>query len=442
MWPNSVPELREVIGELSSAIDAQQAILHDLLAKRSEALRKLNFFLDPLARLPLELQSNILLSVDSDNYPPKPIPKSPPMVFLGVCRLWRDIALATPQLWVKIHMDSLPRGSNYAKLCNLWLERARTLPLSISLHGSLKLDESVQNLLARYSAKLSDLKLSLSPNVSLDARFPYVLWRRGGQSLPALKKLSITASQEDPYCGDMREWLGIMRDAPNLSSCVMFNMEYEEQDDDFAASDPLTLPSLETLKLGDAQSMFLFGGHGSSAAILRHLTLPALKALTLSSLDEISMEEMTAFLHRSSMPLESFNTAVPLEFHSMVQHLRLLPSLVTLHLHGRPDDEPDGDPFLLILDELRTVSDFLPNLRELEIYTTSPVRFDYDMVLGMLRFRFTSCPTPLERFEIDFPQRMNSDHAGDLPNEEVRAGLRQLVEEGLKIHIGHSENLL
>ncbi|KAK7048978.1 F-box domain-containing protein [Favolaschia claudopus] len=442
MWPNSVAELHEVIGELSSAIDAQQAILHDLLAKRSEVLRKLNFFLDPLARLPLELQSNILLSVDSDNYPPKPIPKSPPMVFLGVCRLWRDIALATPQLWVKIHIDSLPRGPNYAKLCNLWLERARTLPLSISLHGSLKLDHSVQNLLARYSAKLSDLKLSLSPNVSLDARFPYVVWRREEQSLPALKTLSIAASQEDPYSGDMREWLGIMRDAPNLSRCVMFDMEYEEQDDDFAASDPLTLQSLETLKLGDVQSIFRFGKHGSSAAILRHLTLPALKALTLSSLDEITMEEMTAFLHRSSMPLESFNTAVPLEFHSMVHHLRLIPSLVTLQLHGRPDDEPDGDPFLLTLDELRTASDFLPNLRELEIYTTSPVRFDYDMVLSMLRFRLTSCPTRLERFEIRFPQRMNRNHAGDLPNEEVRTGLRQLVEHGLKIHIGHSENLL
>ncbi|KAK7022381.1 F-box domain-containing protein [Favolaschia claudopus] len=442
MWPNSVPELREVISEISSAIDAQQAILHDLLTKRSKALRKLNFFLDPMTRLPLEIQSNILLFVGSNSYPPQPTPKSPPMIFLSVCRLWRDIALATPQLWVKIQMDSLPRRPNYAKLCDMWLKRARSFPLSISLHGSLQIDHSVQNLLARYSAQLSDLTLSISANAPPDRQFPYVVWRRGAKSLPSLKTLSIEATAEDPYCGDMREWLGIMRDAPNLSSCVMFDMVYEEEDDDDAALDILTLPSLETLELGDAQCMLLCGEHGSSAAILRHLTLPALKALTLSSLDEISIEEMTAFLHRSCMPLESFNTVFPPQLLPMIHYLRLIPSLVTLQLHALPSHGPNGDPFHLVLHELRTTSDFLPNLRTLEIHTVSPVRVDYDTVLTMLRFRLTSCPTPLERFEISFPQYMNSDHAGDLPNEEVRAGLRQLVEDGLKIHIGHSENLL
>ncbi|KAK7048980.1 hypothetical protein R3P38DRAFT_3257534 [Favolaschia claudopus] len=118
-----ISTLREEISELSSAIDAQQAILHDLLTRRGKARYKLNCYFDPMARLPLEIQSHVLLSVDSDNSSPKPCPKSPPMVFLGVCRLWRDIAVSTPKLWAKLRMDSLPRGPNYSELCGLWLKR-------------------------------------------------------------------------------------------------------------------------------------------------------------------------------------------------------------------------------------------------------------------------------------------------------------------------------
>ncbi|KAK7000435.1 hypothetical protein R3P38DRAFT_3617388 [Favolaschia claudopus] len=85
---SSIPELREHIEALSSAIEAQEQILQDLRHRRSDAYRDLNFLVDPMARLPLELQSDIFMRCISDSSPgnttgstTKPNPNAPPMVF-------------------------------------------------------------------------------------------------------------------------------------------------------------------------------------------------------------------------------------------------------------------------------------------------------------------------------------------------------------------------
>ncbi|KAK7048860.1 hypothetical protein R3P38DRAFT_1880141 [Favolaschia claudopus] len=141
-----ISKLQEATDELSSAIDAQTAILQDLITRRADARKRLNLLLDPMARLPLEIQSHIFLEVCVDQ--PDNAPNSPPILFLSVCRLWREIALSTPKLWAKIQIDSPPPGHHYIELCELWLERARSLPLTITLHGSLRLEESLRDLLA------------------------------------------------------------------------------------------------------------------------------------------------------------------------------------------------------------------------------------------------------------------------------------------------------
>ncbi|KAJ7133518.1 hypothetical protein C8R44DRAFT_664068, partial [Mycena epipterygia] len=99
----SATQLRTHIADLSSAIHRQKQVLRDLEQKRSDVRRDLNSFLDPMARLPLEVSSDIFMHCLPT--PSEPDPSAAPMVLLAVCRLWSHIALSTPSLWAVIHVD-------------------------------------------------------------------------------------------------------------------------------------------------------------------------------------------------------------------------------------------------------------------------------------------------------------------------------------------------
>ncbi|KAK7000437.1 hypothetical protein R3P38DRAFT_3617398 [Favolaschia claudopus] len=397
-----------------------------------------------MARLPLEIQSHIFLEACVDQ--PDNAPKSPPILFLSVCGLWRDIALSTPKLWAKIQIDSTPRRSNYLELCKLWLERARSLPLTLTLHGSLRLEESLRELLAVYSPRLEGLTLCASFKDFEEP--PYMIWRREEGSLSSLKRLSIVPTHTDPYYGNMHEWLDLFRDAPVLSHCTMTNI-FMDHDSEELDRYPLTLAFLESLQLGephtaDTTDLARVSQKRSSVMILQHLTLPALKVLTLSEFD-ISDDEFLAFLSRSSPPLESFEMTLPhLDqwLHPVISRcFRLIATLTTLDLFVLPGYDGEIELFLPFVEVLSS-PEVLPNLREVTFHTACPVTIDYDNLSSMLSRRFRSGATPLERFELRFAEQQGRDYAEDLPSEEARATMRGLVKEGLKIYIGHSENLL
>ncbi|KAK7022365.1 F-box domain-containing protein [Favolaschia claudopus] len=438
---SAISKLRDDIDELSSAIDTHKAILEDLLNRRGDARQRLNFYLDPMARLPLEIQSHIFLLVDEDSEDclPKPAPGSPPMLFLSVCRLWRYIALSASKLWTQIQMEYLPRGSDYSALCKLWLERAGNLPLSLALCGSLNLEESVLDLLASYGLQLEHLALHVSLK---GVRRPWELQIFEEPALSSVKTLFIEVADSDgAYYGNMAEWLQLLRAAPQLSRCIMSNTFYNYEP---LPSQSLALPSLESLTLGKRGVPNMRGDAGSSSStILLLLTLPALKTLTLSELD-ITDEEFFAFLSRSSPPLESLE--MTLMYHleelwlgpTVSECFRLIPTLTSLDLFALPG-LATTDSFLPFIETLAS-PEVLPNLRDLKFHPPSPATIDYAGVLAMLTSRATS----LERFELRFKEYVRTDYTRDLPAEgsEVRAGLRQLSRNGMIIHIGDRENLL
>ncbi|KAK7048942.1 F-box domain-containing protein [Favolaschia claudopus] len=431
-----VRQLREHLDELSSSIVAQEAVLHNLRTQRSEARRKLNRFLDPMARLPFEIQSHIFLSVDLDSEPPRPDSNAPPMIFTNVCRLWRDIALATPKLWDALLLD-LPRGPQYAEFCKLWLSRACSHSLSLKLSGSLKLQGDIQELVTTYRNQIENLSFTaLSPYslevpcmvFYLDPRFP----------LSSLKTLSFEAD-EDADFSTMSRWLGVLRAAPALASLTMRNMSFLVGYGELPPR-TLTLPSLEVLHVGQPYRFAVYRKDGSTAVVLQYLTLPALKTLNVSDVD-ISKQEFVSFLSRSSPTLESFHLTVPHDWsvNAMSQLLRPVPSLSFLELSS-----DSGLTAFLPSIEVLSTSDVLPNLRQLTFNTNGHVSIaHYGKVLSMLTFRCTSCPTRLDSFVLNLPSEESGDYAHDLPAAEVRAALRRLVDDGLNIHIGpRSENLL
>ncbi|KAK7048973.1 hypothetical protein R3P38DRAFT_2688348, partial [Favolaschia claudopus] len=445
----AIPELQKDLDDISSAIDAQQAILHALFIKRSETRRRLNFLLDPMARLPLEIQSHIFLCVDSDRNPPNSNPKpnhqSPPMLFLAVCQLWRGIALSIPNLWASLWIDLVARRPNHFELCEMWLKSARSLPLSITLHGSLQLDQIVEDLLAQYSHQFQSLTLRVLRN---NVMRPWFTWKISEGSLSSLKTLSIEPVHFHAFYGNIGEWLGILRTAPGLSYCKMVNtFNQEEQEANILPSQPLMLASLECMHLGERGALNLQGDMGSnSLAILQYLTLPALKILTLSEPD-IADEAFLSFFSSSSPPLESLEMTLPHQAPwpdtIVSRFLRLVPMLTMLDLSAALRYHELG-LFLPFVDILGSSSEVLPHLRAIVFHTDTAVTIHYSSVLSMLRFRFTLCPTRLELFELRFGEFVYPDYThdllNDLPNEEVRVGLQQLVRDGLKIHIGRTEN--
>ncbi|KAJ7284093.1 hypothetical protein C8J57DRAFT_1054765, partial [Mycena rebaudengoi] len=93
----SVAELRDRLVEISSSIARQKLVLEGLERNRIDTLRQLNTILDPISRLPFELSSDIFIRCL-----PKlrhPNTSTAPIIFLGICTTWADIALSTPALW-------------------------------------------------------------------------------------------------------------------------------------------------------------------------------------------------------------------------------------------------------------------------------------------------------------------------------------------------------
>ncbi|KAJ7788795.1 hypothetical protein B0H13DRAFT_1676394, partial [Mycena leptocephala] len=93
----SVQELRARIDKLSTEIVLQRRLLEKLEKDKSLVQRQLNSVLDPVARFPLEISSEIFLCC----LPPLPEAAAHhfPMLLLKICNAWTSIALSTPALW-------------------------------------------------------------------------------------------------------------------------------------------------------------------------------------------------------------------------------------------------------------------------------------------------------------------------------------------------------
>ncbi|KAJ6483846.1 hypothetical protein C8R47DRAFT_936623, partial [Mycena vitilis] len=91
------------IAKLSTEIDIQKELLKRLEHDKSLVQRDLNAVVDPVARLPPEISSEIFLQ----SLPSLPEPTArdhSPVLLLIICSIWTDIALSTPALWADIYL--------------------------------------------------------------------------------------------------------------------------------------------------------------------------------------------------------------------------------------------------------------------------------------------------------------------------------------------------
>ncbi|KAJ7612986.1 hypothetical protein FB45DRAFT_729841, partial [Roridomyces roridus] len=91
------------IDELSEELERQKQIVKDLERQRSTVQSQLNALVDPMARLPLEISSDIFRQCLSSRHDVRTC-----STLLRVCHAWNAIALATSSLWNVIVSSDVP----------------------------------------------------------------------------------------------------------------------------------------------------------------------------------------------------------------------------------------------------------------------------------------------------------------------------------------------
>ncbi|KAK7022457.1 hypothetical protein R3P38DRAFT_2961054 [Favolaschia claudopus] len=446
-------KLLEDIRRLTDTIEAREQLsldlqernrddLSDLEAQRSNARTQLNSLLDPMARLPLEIQSQIFCDVESQ---PTPDPQQPPLIFLNICRLWRAIALNTPELWthLEIRLHPLPRDADYLDFCKNWIGRAGSRPLSLILRGVVRLDADTQHLVTCHQHHLEHLTLELSGYFAEEGLVTRTILLQG--QFPVLKTLDIR-SHGRLLMKTLNDWIDLLRAAPQLETCSLENMIIDWHIfGSFAEpppTQPLILPCLQNLCLGNTQHALqdLDTTHGASALILRYLTLPALQTLHLTVFDLIDVE-FTAFLDRSLPPLRSLSMIVssPWFMDTMGEMLRPVPTLKHLELIKTSIIPP-----AIILRVLEALKGVLPVLHTLTIYMRSGRLLDFERLGRFLHSRRVEQEIPLAVFRLYFvSENAQPEYGTDALDENILVALRQLVEDGLDVHVGpRGRNLL
>ncbi|KAJ7185406.1 hypothetical protein C8R46DRAFT_378519 [Mycena filopes] len=380
------------IDELSSTIELQKRVLRGLETRRSSLLHEVNAIRDPMARLPLEISSEIFRQCLTDS--PGPGCDSSPTTFLRVCQLWNEIASSTPSLWTTLHLSAAAHAPHLERLLNeisgFWLGRAKNQPLSVSVHGPLQLFSAVE----QYADRVGSLDLRLASRSELRI-LPF----------PSLTRLKLEILERHAHTPFDIDCLEILRAAPCVVDCEIAGPNTRTVTD-HATPLALTHHHLQHLRLG-RQSFHSTPPIFHTPTILHYLTLPALQTLFISYFDDLDPNVFGDFLLRSSPVLRSLHL---ITYESRFEALPMLPHLTDLILE-----------FMSDVDTLNLFNDRYLNLRNLTIRAGLVNVAEYVGTLQARRPRLRSLRVVhLESLQLD---------------EGTAAALQELVLDGMEIEM-------
>ncbi|KAJ7368821.1 hypothetical protein DFH08DRAFT_1071450 [Mycena albidolilacea] len=459
--------LRARLAELDVEIVEQERILYQLKQNRIALQRELNATVFPVATLPLEIVAEIFLHYTPHfhkPYAPVFYPSAPSVAITGVCRAWRDIALATPSLWSTLDVDfdlipphvvsvpGLVEGFIYR-----WLDRTGTCPLSLVFdapargHGSGRLMRyqepfplsRLRSVIHRYSDQVHSLEVDICGRdiraLGLDwAEFP--LLRRATLfcdhnrdstlslpgcvfgNAPRIHHLTLRSSGIPTFplpWPRLTEFEGPISDlqlfvlAPNLTRVTCSHAA-----GDIESATVISHPNLVSFT-------------GAHSDMIRYLTLPALQYLGLYP----TTNSLVPFLKRSSPPLLSLS----------VPGYSFAEWYPSMHLIGRTLQiltiyHPSAD-IMSHICRLHTPFHALPNLRSL---TLSRVAGGVDLSF-FVRFLYSRLDKPLHTFRLtwesspflDGKYRTNPDD--ERTGDTISGHLAALSRVGMNIYLGTNE---
>ncbi|KAJ7046910.1 hypothetical protein C8F04DRAFT_1227078, partial [Mycena alexandri] len=305
----SVQKVQARIDNLTAEIERQKKVLDQLERSKKAAYRQLNAIRDPVARLPLEISSEIFLQCLSFSPKPPADPHAAPMFLLNICNAWTNIALSNPALWAAVYIRC-----PCDELLRIWLKRARGYPLSVAVEGEFKLDNEIA-IVGEYSKQLKNLEIyATEPDLG-----PFIT----AGSFPRLETSEIGSL--DPYdisYVSIAQIIDLLRLAPNLVELALHHVETLVDYDSEAGK--AILPNIRSLKFGTTTNVLQ-----SHDDFLEYISLPDLTTLFFS-FNFISAPDFSLFLERSSPPLQTLGLGrgcQDLAFSELVPCLRIVPSL-------------------------------------------------------------------------------------------------------------------
>ena len=91
----------------------------------------------PINQFPREILAEIFWNCLPGTDSQQMLKSAAPLLVSSICSSWRELALATPKLWISVGMvignpDRDPSATG-TQVVNTWLERSGTLPLNLYL---------------------------------------------------------------------------------------------------------------------------------------------------------------------------------------------------------------------------------------------------------------------------------------------------------------------
>ncbi|KAJ7896399.1 hypothetical protein B0H14DRAFT_2679288 [Mycena olivaceomarginata] len=408
----TLDELRARLVKLNTEIELHREAPKSLEQDRSLVQRQMNAALDPMARLPFEISSEIFRQSLAPF--PDPGPLHAPMLFLNICNAWTDIALSTPSLWAAIHIifsSGLSSTQSLKTLVPIWLQRAHNRPLSISLSGG-NFDHNVLSIIWSHAQQLKHLEIS---NVNSDEVY-IPLWK-GTIPGPFPSLQTLTMGNVPLYGAGFspHHILDLLRLAPNLIECSL------DINDVIAVDEILVLPKLHRLMFGECGTSPLF-----DFRFLEHLSLPGLETLFA----DVISDRLLSFLQRSSPPLQELVLGNEFNIPPMAECLHLVPNLRRFEM---------WDYRCRLVEEFFAVlvqsPSLLPQLRTLgfhlnEMEDDIPISLWTVVLCGL-----TARRTHLQVFHLEVPIGITSS----MIPAEISAALGELAADGMKICISDSD---
>ncbi|PPR07872.1 hypothetical protein CVT24_005610 [Panaeolus cyanescens] len=369
------------------------------LQRSIDALRSLSA---PIRRLPPELLSEIFTHCLPPNPFNKPSPLKAPLLLAQVCGFWRDVAIATPQLWASLAMtrvDKPPCHKSTMGVLRTWLTRSADRPLWVSFHADAFPYGALDEVLNDFHDHFEHIRLTMGyqshPVIHQNKRFPL------------LKHFDIRTPYELPSAVEAR-FASALATATSLQSFTWINTTRipSLRPPPFGVNwgtltrlilhsplDTRTILSILTeanLLQYLAVNNLMGGGYSPSMITLPHLTQividtlsfadALLNSLTVPNLKDLLLNIRTwehrsviSLLQRSQCPLESCNVYfADITETQMIEILKLAQhTLKEFTIQSEPDD-PYARPFGDAIAEALTYPDegdaLCPNLDTIAIY--------------------------------------------------------------------------
>ncbi|KAJ7253527.1 hypothetical protein C8J57DRAFT_1348365 [Mycena rebaudengoi] len=375
-------EPRREASDLTDQIARMQKSLEDLTRKRDV----LNEFIDvhlalvsPVRRLPVDIVRSIFLAALPTTRNAAISGDEPPLLLCRICQAWRDLALSTPRLWARLHIVAPPSDSHLVQtvrdMVDTWLSRSGTLPLSISLTLSKTASQETDvsdlfQTLIRHSLRWKHLRISLPSYRSLEplaALSPSDVSILESVSIHGLLELSHETVPIDYKLGllsfagtsslrraiitsvfwanvpglpllwenlrhltfhgawyelDLSYAVELLRQCVLLETCVLSITGHDEND----------IVSAVPCRMEHLRELHIMGAGAHLARFFEPLVVPGLRSLEFSGQTRGSVLPFHSLLS-SAHSVEHFGlSAVNVTTDSLVDVLRLMPMLRSLHV--------------------------------------------------------------------------------------------------------------